>query len=151
MKIPKIYQRLKRYLGNKRWVRKKRKEIRETIFLIDTNLIIFGESAKNFDSRDGTHDLSIYLMYKLRPTSDGDGPRYTVGSNIENFLRLSRSLDKANLILDRFEKQIKRKGWLYDREAIIKKNREILRKKQKVITSKFNGIQSFESDVSIPN
>ncbi len=150
MKTPKIYQRLKKHICNKIWVREKRKEINENLFWIDTNLMVFSERAKIFDSRDGTHDLSILRTYKLRLKSNG-GSKYIAGSSVENFIKLSRSLDKAKLILDRFERIEKMKGWLYDREAIIKTNSEILRKKQKVIASEFNGVQSFESDVSIPN
>ncbi len=52
MKTPKIYQRLKKHICNKIWVREKRKEINENLFWIDTNLMVFSERAKIFDSRE---------------------------------------------------------------------------------------------------
>jgi hypothetical protein len=143
---PKIYKRLKNYIGAQLWIRKKHKEINEEITYILMNEAIFSTNI----NRNGTHDFSIQLTYKLRGTSDG-GPKMVSGTSVDNFRKMTKSLMKASYILNKFEKKIKNRGWFYDKMAINEKASRLRREKWEAIAAEHSGVSTFNSNVSIPN
>ncbi len=143
------YKRWRCYRKNLAWIHKKFKEINEEKSFIEINKAIFKQRQKQdgIFARDGTSDFSLIVIYKLRSTGD---ERYTVGTSVDNLVKQSIALNKATLILIRFKKFIKRRGW-YDQTTTAKSYSEILRKKQEVTATKQSGVSFYSGSLSIPD
>jgi len=150
MKPPKIYQRLKKYIRTRFWIRKKRKAIKKNVAYIDLNMSYFYDRKVYYDSRDGTQDVSMDITYKLRTSSDG-GPKHIIGSSVNNLLQMNKSLLKASRILERFERRVQRKGWFYDKMAINEKACRLRKEKWEAFAAKCAGVSTLDPNISIPD
>lgn len=85
-------------LKNRIWVWKKRREINKQLKAIDFQLAIFKMRRNTFEGRDGTGDINMMRMYRLK----GNGG-VTMGSSVYTLDKLQKSLYKAIEVLDKFE------------------------------------------------
>ncbi len=143
-----LYQRLWRYIGNRIWIYKKRREITKALNAIIVQKFFFDRETEKYgeDARNGTKDISLMRLYKLK----GKGLS-VFGTSVFTMARLSSTLVKADRVLDRFSRKIKKEGWWNDTMATHKKDRELYRKKQEVITAEFSRIQVHPESIQIPD
>ena len=132
------------------WIREKFKEIKEERKKIRSMLLLFEYRRKRDGTfaLDGTRDFAVYDLYSLRyKTAHRE---YITGSSVRCLTTQGQHLDKAELTLIRFRRQMKRKGW-YDEERTHESYSEILRKKQEAFAAKQAGIYIYSGPVSIPD
>ncbi len=141
-------KRLKRYVEARVWIFRKRKEIIKHQKEIQKQLHLFKEETYLYGTlaRDGTTDLNVMKMYKLK----GNG-MVEFGTSVRNLDKLNLSLLKAELTLSRFEEKIRKEGWWNDNTAINKALRELYIQKQEAVTTRRTGISFYKSALSIPD